>query len=83
MPIWAKYGSAFFNSPMYATRPSARRRRLSKRPKTSDDGWWMVQIIDRPFFAIFLMIFTRFSAMYASKPDVGSSQNIIDGFVNI
>lgn len=42
-----------------------------------------MQIIVFPFLARFLMLSVIELAMYESKPDVGSSQNRIDGFVII
>lgn len=50
--------------------------------KTSDDGWWMVQMTVFPFSAKDLSTVTTFCAMKESRPDVGSSQNISGGFVN-
>lgn len=42
-------------------------------------GWWMVQTIVLPVSATFFAARTTIAAALASKPDVGSSMNIIDG----
>lgn len=68
--------------PRNATRPSAISKILSNMAYTSDEGWCIVQIMVLPFNAIDFNTVTTVWAINESKPDVGSSQNIIGGFVN-
>lgn len=73
---------ASFGVPRKAVRALASSRILSNMEYTSDDGWWMVQMIVLPLDAIDLSTLTTFWAMYESRPEVGSSQNISGGSVN-
>ncbi|KAL0907284.1 hypothetical protein M5K25_021684 [Dendrobium thyrsiflorum] len=43
-------------------------------------GWWIVQTAVLPMLTIFLTARMTVAAALASRPDVGSSINIIDGF---
>lgn len=68
--------------PRKAVRPLANNSILSNMEYTSDEGWWMVQMIVLPLVAIDLSTLTTFCAINESSPDVGSSQNISGGSVN-
>ncbi|KAF7817222.1 Coatomer subunit beta-1 [Senna tora] len=43
-------------------------------------GWWIVQTTVRPVSTVFLTVLITIAAALASRPEVGSSMNIIDGF---
>ena len=49
-----KKGTASFADPRYAVRPSAIKRMRSNIAKTSEEGWWIVQMIVFPLEAKFL-----------------------------
>ena len=56
-----------------------KRTTSSKDSKMSMLGWWIVHTIVRPVFTIFLTVLITMAAALASKPDVGSSMNTIEG----
>ena len=51
----------------------------SNASKISILGWWIVQITVLPVSTMFFAALITIAAALASKPDVGSSINIIDG----
>lgn len=77
-----KNSMASLGVPRKAVRPLASNSILSNMEYTSEDGWWMVQMIVFPLDAIDLSTLITFWAMYESSPEVGSSQNISGGSVN-
>ena len=82
--FWGNYFNWFSPlSPMNATLPFAIRRMWSSIWNSWDEGWWIEQMIVLPCDAISLSREMTLIAMNESNPLVGSSQNIIDGFVRI
>jgi len=51
----------------------------SKASNISMLGWWIVQTTVRPVSTVFLTVLITIAAALASRPEVGSSMNIIDG----
>lgn len=51
----------------------------SNASKISIFGWWMVHTTVRPVSTIFLTALITIAAALASKPEVGSSMNMIEG----
>lgn len=43
-------------------------------------GWWMVQATVRPVLTVFLTTLMTIAAALASRPEVGSSMNSMEGF---
>ena len=43
-------------------------------------GWWIVHTTVLPVSTVFLTVLITIAAALASRPEVGSSMNIIDGF---
>ena len=54
---------------------------LSNMAYTSDEGWWMVQMMVLPWAANCCSAVTKLWAMNESRPDVGSSANSSGGSV--
>jgi len=52
----------------------------SKDSNMSMLGWWMVHTTVLPVSTVFLTVLITIAAALASKPEVGSSINIIEGF---
>ena len=71
-----------FTCPRKAVLPSAMRRTLSNISTKWLLGWWMVQMTVLPWLASLLSVSTTVAAMKLSRPEVGSSQNMMLGLVN-
>mmetsp|Transcript_12770 Transcript_12770/g.38319 ORF Transcript_12770/g.38319 Transcript_12770/m.38319 type:complete len:354 (+) Transcript_12770:657-1718(+) len=80
-PLDAKNSTISLMLPSKTTRPERRRITTSKRPKTSEGGWWMVHATVAPAFATFFSSCTTVRAENESRPDVGSSRKTIFGLV--
>lgn len=61
--------------------PSQSNINRSNSQKSSDEGWWIVDMTVRPYCASFLSNKMTCKAVVESNPVVGSSKKIIPGFV--
>ena len=61
--------------------PSQSNINRSNSQKSSDDGWWIVEITVLPYWASFFNSKITCKAVVESNPVVGSSKKIIPGFV--
>ena len=55
---------------------------MSNSPKIYDEGWCIVDTTVRPVLASLFKKVIKFNAVVESSPVVGSSKNIIEGFVS-